>query len=84
MRIEKSSNRSNVNRPNTLLTGAVVATAAAIASVALFNPTPATAQQQQSRPNILVIFGDDIGQTNISAYRRPRWLQNTEYRSDCP
>jgi len=29
---------------------------------------PALAQQQQQRPNILVIFGDDIGQTNISAY----------------
>jgi arylsulfatase A-like enzyme len=28
---------------------------------------PAAAQQQQ-KPNILVIFGDDIGQTNISAY----------------
>ena len=25
-------------------------------------------QQQQARPNILVIFGDDVGQTNISAY----------------
>ena len=24
--------------------------------------------QQSARPNILVIFGDDIGQTNISAY----------------
>ena len=28
---------------------------------------PAFAQQQQ-KPNILVIFGDDIGQSNISAY----------------
>src|SRR5215475_12138860 len=28
----------------------------------------ANAQQQQARPNILVIFGDDIGQSNISAY----------------
>src|SRR5215813_2260125 len=26
------------------------------------------AQAQQSKPNILVIWGDDIGQTNISAY----------------
>ncbi|WP_202409513.1 sulfatase-like hydrolase/transferase [Hufsiella arboris] len=24
--------------------------------------------QAQSKPNILVIFGDDVGQTNISAY----------------
>ncbi len=28
---------------------------------------PFVAQAQQ-KPNILVIFGDDIGQTNISAY----------------
>jgi arylsulfatase len=29
---------------------------------------PLDARAQQSKPNILVIFGDDIGQTNISAY----------------
>src|SRR5262249_45220426 len=29
---------------------------------------PAPAQPSGRRPNILVIFGDDIGQTNISAY----------------
>jgi arylsulfatase A-like enzyme len=28
----------------------------------------ATAEAQQPKPNILVIWGDDIGQTNISAY----------------
>jgi hypothetical protein len=26
------------------------------------------AQAQEKKPNILVIFGDDIGQSNISAY----------------
>jgi len=34
-------------------------------------PGPAPGQQQKNnggKPNILVIFGDDIGQTNISAY----------------
>ena len=28
----------------------------------------ATGAQQKGQPNILVIFGDDIGQTNVSAY----------------
>jgi len=31
---------------------------------------PAPAQQQQPKPNILVIMGDDIGYWNISAYNR--------------
>jgi arylsulfatase len=35
-------------------------------AAALFG-LPAAAQEQE-KPNILVIFGDDIGQTNISAY----------------
>ncbi len=29
---------------------------------------PAAAQAPGKKPNILVIFGDDVGQTNISAY----------------
>jgi arylsulfatase A-like enzyme len=31
---------------------------------------PATAQQQQRPPNILVIMGDDVGWFNIGAYHR--------------
>ena len=30
--------------------------------------TPQTAQGAAGKPNILVIFGDDVGQTDISAY----------------
>ena len=30
--------------------------------------TPAAAQQQ--KPNIVIIWGDDIGQSNVSAYSR--------------
>ena len=33
-------------------------------------PATASAQQQQQKPNILVIMGDDIGYWNISAYNR--------------
>jgi arylsulfatase len=44
---------------------AMVATAFAITTA-----TPAGAQPGAKRPNILVIFGDDIGQSNISAYSR--------------
>lgn len=29
---------------------------------------PAIAQQSQQRPNIVIIWGDDIGQSNVSAY----------------
>ena len=29
---------------------------------------PASAEATSGKPNILVIFGDDIGQTNVSAY----------------
>lgn len=43
-------------------TGASPAATEAAAPVAPGAPTPA------GKPNILVIFGDDIGQTNISAY----------------
>ncbi len=39
----------------------VVCTAGALAD------TPASAQQ---KPNIVIIWGDDIGQSNISAYSR--------------
>ena len=41
---------------------AAVATAAAVSA-------PAAAQQQQ-KPNIVIIWGDDIGQSNVSAYSR--------------
>jgi arylsulfatase A-like enzyme len=37
------------------------------AAIAVATVTPAAAQQQQ-KPNILIIWGDDIGQFNISAY----------------
>ena len=44
--------------------------------------SPALAQQPSTaKPNILVIFGDDVGQTNISAYTDGRGgLQDAEHR----
>jgi arylsulfatase len=41
-----------------------------LALLASMMVTPAAAQQQQPKPNILVIMGDDIGYWNISAYNR--------------
>ena len=43
--------------------------AAASCTLALLAPSPAEVQAQQ-RPNIVIIWGDDIGQSNISAYSR--------------
>src|SRR6266576_4297255 len=39
--------------------------------------TAAPAQQQQQKPNILVIMGDDIGYWNISAYNRGMMVYHT-------
>jgi arylsulfatase len=64
---------TDVSRRNILLGGTTLAAASALAATAPVQ----TAQAQQrpappapagQRPNILVIFGDDIGQTNVSAY----------------
>ena len=59
-----------VNRVG-LLAGTITTLGASIALVcATMFGTPAQAQQPApaAKPNILVIFGDDIGQANISAY----------------
>ena len=68
--------------------------AAATAINAVDRTQVAQAQQQQPqqpaapsgrKPNILVIMGDDIGQTNVSAYSFGRdGLQNAEHRSHRP
>jgi hypothetical protein len=70
----KSNRKSTVlDRRNMLLAGTTIAAATAIATT---NPLGVALAQQQlaaspastKKPNILVIFGDDIGQSNISAY----------------
>ena len=67
----KNEKAAAINRRNILLGATTFATASAISAGAAMR----TAQAQQPapassgrRPNILVIFGDDIGQTNLSAY----------------
>jgi hypothetical protein len=61
-----------INRRNILLGGTTLAAASALA---VGDPIRVAQAQQQAvtpaggkKPNILVIFGDDIGQANISAY----------------
>ncbi len=67
--------KANVSRRNILLGGTALAAASAIGSpeevrTAQAQQQPATAPATGGgrKPNILVIFGDDIGQSNISAY----------------
>jgi alkaline phosphatase len=65
---------NSLKRRDLLLTGTSLVAASAIAVTGL--TVQAQAQQQQpaaapasgKKQNILVIFGDDIGQSNISAY----------------
>jgi hypothetical protein len=67
---KSSLKKSALNRRNILLGGTTLAAASAIASgnavrvAQAQQPAPASGK----KPNILVIFGDDIGQSNISAY----------------
>jgi len=68
--------RGRVNRRNMLLAGTSVLAAAGLlstAQTASAQAQPRTSAQAPTggqRPNILVIWGDDIGQFNISAYNQ--------------
>jgi hypothetical protein len=65
------SNDNGLSRRNLLLSGTTLAAASTLGSVAPVRSARAQAQPAAptgQRPNILVIFGDDIGLTNISAY----------------
>lgn len=46
----------------------MVASSLALAGGVYAQSAPPKAQESGKKPNILVIFGDDVGQTNISAY----------------
>ena len=62
--------KQDLTRRRVLLAGTTFAAASTLGSVASIRTTQAQAQPAPSagKPNILVIFGDDVGQTNISAY----------------
>src|SRR5712691_2831800 len=69
----KSSDNSALSRRNILLAGTSIAAATAINAVDRTQVAQAQQPQQPSapsgsKPNILVIFGDDVGVANISAY----------------
>ena len=64
-----------LNRRKMLLGGTTLAAASAIVASDPLHVAQAQAQTQTTasdgkKPNILVVFGDDIGQSNISAYAR--------------
>jgi hypothetical protein len=73
MSSEKPAHDRSLNRRNMLLGGTTMAAASALGAAAPSAVAQAQAPQPAPagglRPNILVIFGDDIGQTNISATR---------------
>jgi arylsulfatase A-like enzyme len=71
---EKLRPRGAVSRRDMLLTGTSALATAGLMAAELTTPVqaqqPAPAVPGGRRPNILVIFGDDIGMWNISAYSR--------------
>src|SRR5262245_51579516 len=62
--------KASLNRRNLLLAGTTLAAASALSPASPLQVAAARAQAAAAgdKPNILVIFGDDIGQTNLSAY----------------
>jgi arylsulfatase len=57
-----------LNRRSILLGGTTLAAVSALSAPVRVTQAQAQPAPSGRRPNILVIFGDDIGQTNISAY----------------
>ena len=56
--------------PSNTLRVVAVLLAALAGSPAWAEPAPAAAQAGQKKPNIVIIWGDDIGQSNLSAYSK--------------
>jgi arylsulfatase len=66
----KSIDRRNLLLGTSTLVAAATLTSSALAQAQKAAPAaaPAAGSASGRKPNILVIFGDDVGQTNISAY----------------
>ena len=71
----KLSCQAALKRRSLFYTGISLISAFALSAIGLIAGAHAQQQQTQSqpqgsggKPNILVIFGDDIGQSNVSAY----------------
>jgi arylsulfatase A-like enzyme len=68
---DKSQQRSGLGRRAMLAAGTALAssfTGGAVRAQAQGQAQPAPSASTAAKPNILVIFGDDVGQSNISAY----------------
>ena len=69
----RRQNGGGMKRRDLLLSATSMVAASALTTTGLATaqaqqPAPTPAQASGRRPNILVIFGDDIGQSNLSAY----------------
>jgi arylsulfatase len=75
-KVGDATTRNGIKRRDLLLRGSSLVAASALMTAGVTSRAQAQAQQAQEPtptpagrpPNILVIFGDDIGQTNVSAY----------------
>jgi arylsulfatase A-like enzyme len=65
---EKIIDRRDILLGTSTLVAAATLTSGALAQAQSAAPAAAPAASSDRKPNILVIFGDDIGQTNLSAY----------------
>jgi len=67
---EANLDNGRLSRRNILLAGSTLAAASAVGTAAPLRTTQAQAQPAPpgQRPNILVIWGDDVGLANVSAY----------------
>ena len=59
-----------MDKPKRLLISAGIAGGIVLATAGALSTTAMAAPAEQKKPNIVIIWGDDIGQFNISAYNR--------------